>query len=69
MAIKNKIFIFAKTENQNLSFMEKLTKEEALRRFMSAKQKKEVCIERMKQELSSVYEQRTGKKIENMFVL
>ena len=49
--------------------MEKITREEALRRFASAKQKKQACIERMKCELSSVYEQQTGKKIENIFVL
>ena len=46
-----------------------ITREEALRRFKSAKQKKRECIERMKAELSSVYEQRTGKKIEEIFVL
>lgn len=46
-----------------------ITREEALRRFKSAKQKKLECIERMKAELSYVYEQRTGKKIEEIFVL
>lgn len=49
--------------------MGKLTREEALRRFASAKQKKQACIERMKCELASVYEQHTGEKIENIFVL
>ena len=31
-----------------------LTREEALRRFQSAKQKKQACIERMKCELDAV---------------
>lgn len=46
-----------------------LTREEAMRRFKAAKQKKQACVERMKEELSSLCEQRTGKKIEDAFVL
>ena len=46
-----------------------LTREEALRRFQSAKQIKQACIERMKCELSSVYEKQTGKKVDYLFIL
>ena len=46
-----------------------LTREEALRRFQSAKQIKQACIERMKWELSSVYEKQTGKKVDYLFIL
>ena len=49
--------------------MNTLTREEAMRRFMAAKQKKQACVERMTKELSSICEQRTGKKIEEVFVL
>lgn len=49
--------------------MEKLTREEAWRRYISAKQKKQACVERMKDEFFSVCEKRTGKKIEQIFVL
>ena len=49
--------------------MNTLTREEAMRRFMAAKQKKQACVERMTKELSSICEQRTGKKIEEEFVL
>ena len=43
--------------------MNTLTREEAMRRFMAAKQKKQACVERMTKELSSICEQRTGKKL------
>lgn len=46
-----------------------ITKEEAMRRFVSAKKKKQACVERMKAELAVAYEQRTGKKAKQMFVL
>ena len=46
-----------------------LTREEAMRRIKAAKQKKQACVERMREELSSICEQRTGKKIEDAFVL
>ena len=38
--------------------MNTLTREEAMRRFMAAKQKKQACVERMTKELSSICEQR-----------
>lgn len=49
--------------------MGKLTREEAWRRYTAAKQKKQACVERMKGELLSVCERRTGEKIEQIFVL
>lgn len=47
----------------------KMTREDAVRRFMAAKQKKQECVKKMKIELASLYEQRTGKKIDQIFVL
>lgn len=47
----------------------KMTREDAVRRFMAAKQKKQECVKKMKIELASLYEQRTGKKIGQIFVL
>lgn len=49
--------------------VKKMTREDAVRRFMAAKQKKQECVKKMKIELASLYEQRTGKKIDQIFVL
>lgn len=46
----------------------RITKEEAIRRVVDAKKKKQECVERMKAELAAIYEQRTGKKVKHMFV-
>lgn len=47
----------------------KMTREDALRRFKAAKQRKEECVARLKMELIADYEKRTGKKPDSIFVL
>lgn len=46
-----------------------MTREEALTRFMAAKEKKRQCVERLEEKMKQTYEQRTGKPAKYSFVL
>jgi ribosomal protein S21 len=45
------------------------TREEALKRFKEARERKRIVVEELKQELSESCERRTGKKPTSFFVL
>jgi vacuolar-type H+-ATPase subunit H len=46
-----------------------MTKEEAMTRFMAAKEKKRQCVERLEEKMKQTYEKRTGKPANYTFVL
>lgn len=46
-----------------------MTKNEAMARFMAAKEKKRQCVERLEERMKKTYEQRTGKPANYTFVL
>ena len=46
-----------------------MTKEEAMARFMAAKEKKRQCITRLEARMKQAYEERTGKPANYTFVL
>ena len=46
-----------------------MTKEEAMARFMAAKEKKRQCIAQLEERMKVAYEQRTGKPANYTFVL
>lgn len=46
-----------------------MTKEEAMTRFMAAKEKKRQCVARLEEKMKQSYEQRTGKPANYTFVL
>lgn len=46
-----------------------MTKEEAMARFMAAKEKKRQCIARLEEKMKVAYEERTGKPANYTFVL
>lgn len=46
-----------------------MTKEEAMARFMAAKEKKQQCVARLEEKMKQAYEQRTSKPANYTFVL
>jgi hypothetical protein len=46
-----------------------MTKEEAMARFMAAKEKKRQCVAQLEEKMKQSYEQRTGKPAKYTFVL
>jgi hypothetical protein len=46
-----------------------MTKEEAMARFMAAKEKKRQCVARLEEKMKVAYEERTGKPAKYTFVL
>ncbi len=46
-----------------------MTKEEAMARFMAAKEKKRQCVARLEEKMKAAYEERTGKPANYTFVL
>ena len=46
-----------------------MTKEEAMNRFMAAKEKKRQCVARLEEKMKQNYEKRTGKPANYTFVL
>ncbi|MDO4180052.1 MAG: hypothetical protein Q4D36_02040 [Bacteroidales bacterium] len=47
----------------------KITKEEALAKFLAAKEKKRKCLVSLEQTMKQAYKQRTGKEAETFFAL
>lgn len=46
-----------------------MTKEEAMKRFMAAKEKKRQCVARLEEKMKLNYEKQTGKPANYTFVL
>jgi len=46
-----------------------MTKEEAMKRFMAAKEKKRQCVARLEEKMKQSYEKQTGKPANYTFVL
>ena len=46
-----------------------MTKDEAMARFMAAKEKKRQCVKRLEEKMKVAYEERTGKPAQYTFVL
>ena len=46
-----------------------MTKDEAMARFMAAKEKKRQCVKRLEEKMKAAYEERTGKPAQYTFVL
>ena len=49
--------------------MQTLTREDALKRFIAARDKKRECVERIEKRMKIAYQERTGKKANYTFVL
>lgn len=49
--------------------MQTLTREEALARFVEARNRKRECVNRIEKRMKAAYEERTGKKANYTFVL
>ena len=46
-----------------------MTKDEAMARFMAAKEKKRQCVKHLEEKMKVAYEERTGKPAQYTFVL
>ncbi len=49
--------------------MEAIAREEVMKRFMEARNKKRECVSRIEKRMKDSYEKRTGKKANYTFVL
>ena len=60
---------FCTQKLQNVKNDTTMTKEEAMARFMAAKEKKQQCVARLEEKMKQAYEQRTSKPANYTFVL